>query len=197
MSQPDKRRGRGGALAPSPGKQAALELGLPVTDRVDDVLDGPAPTSASSWPSGGSSSPTCSTALPMVNLHFSLLPRWRGAAPVERAILAGDERTGVGLMAVEEGLDTGGVYDRAEVPIGPTRRPTSCAARLVDVGTDLLLDTLAAGLGEPPAAGGRADLRPQDRARPSWRIDWARPARGAPPRWCGSAARGRPTTATG
>ncbi|MEI2706185.1 MAG: formyltransferase family protein [Ilumatobacteraceae bacterium] len=56
----------------------------------------------------------------MVNLHFSLLPRWRGAAPVERALLAGDAVTGVCLMRVDEGLDTGAVYDRVEVPIGPT-----------------------------------------------------------------------------
>ncbi len=70
-------------------------------------------------------------ALPMVNLHFSLLPRWRGAAPVERAILAGDERTGVDLMAVEEGLDTGGIYGRAEVAIGPDETLAELRARLV------------------------------------------------------------------
>ena len=110
MSAPDKRRGRGSALVPSPVKAAALELGLPVTDQVDDVLARRTPTSAWWSRSAASSSRTCSTALPMVNLHFSLLPRWRGAAPVERAILAGDRTTGVCLMAVEEGLDTGGVY---------------------------------------------------------------------------------------
>ena len=60
-------------------------------------------------------------ALPMVNLHFSLLPRWRGAAPVERAILAGDTRTGVDLMDVEEGLDTGGIYREAVVDDRPRR----------------------------------------------------------------------------
>ena len=57
--------------------------------------------------------------LPMINLHFSLLPRWRGAAPVERAILAGDDVTGVCVMQVAEGLDTGDVYACVEVPIGP------------------------------------------------------------------------------
>ena len=77
-------------------------------------------------------------ALPMVNLHFSLLPRWRGAAPVERAILAGDERTGVGLMDVEEGLDTGGVYREASVAIGPDETADELRARLVEVGTTLL-----------------------------------------------------------
>ena len=70
--------------------------------------------------------------VPMVNLHFSLLPRWRGAAPVERALLAGDAETGVCLMQLEEGLDTGPVYDTVRVPIGPTHhRATSCARELV------------------------------------------------------------------
>ena len=86
----------------------------------------------------------------MVNLHFSLLPRWRGAAPVERAILAGDERTGVDLMAVEEGLDTGGIYDRVEVPIGPDehgRRAARPARRRW--ARELLVADLRDGLGEP------------------------------------------------
>ena len=86
----------------------------------------------------------------MVNLHFSLLPRWRGAAPVERAILAGDERTGVCLMAVEEGLDTGGDLRRGGAGDRPRRdRSTSSAAGWSSVGTALLVDTLARGLGEP------------------------------------------------
>ena len=73
--------------------------------------------------------------LPMVNLHFSLLPRWRGAAPVERALLAGDDLTGVCVMRLEEGLDTGGVYAG---PHGSDRRhdtaAANCAPTLVDVG---------------------------------------------------------------
>ena len=80
--------------------------------------------------------------LPMVNLHFSLLPRWRGAAPVERALLAGDTVTGVCVMAVEEGLDTGGVYARVEVPIGPATTLDELRDELVQVGTQLLVDTL-------------------------------------------------------
>jgi methionyl-tRNA formyltransferase len=86
----------------------------------------------------------------MVNLHFSLLPRWRGAAPVERAILAGDAETGVCVMAVEEGLDTGGVYAVASVPIQPDDTADALRSRLVDVGTELLINTLAAPL-PPPA----------------------------------------------
>ena len=108
VTQPDRRRGRGSAVSPSPVKAAALELGLPVTDTRRRRRSTSTPSSAWWWPSAGSSSRHVLAALPMVNLHFSLLPRWRGAAPVERAILAGDERTGVDLMVVEEGLDTGG-----------------------------------------------------------------------------------------
>ncbi len=73
-------------------------------------------------------------------MHFSLLPRWRGAAPVERAILAGDEKTGVCLMAVEPTLDTGGVYLSAETPINSNDTAASLKSRLVDMGTELLLE---------------------------------------------------------
>ena len=77
----------------------------------------------------------------MVNLHFSLLPRWRGAAPVERAILEGDAETGVCVMAVEEGLDTGGVYAKAVTPVdGKTL--TDLWSELSETGTRLLLDWL-------------------------------------------------------
>jgi methionyl-tRNA formyltransferase len=82
--------------------------------------------------------------VPMVNLHFSLLPRWRGAAPVERAILAGDTETGVCLMKVEAGLDTGPVYACTTVPIGDLDLD-ELRLRLVDAGSTLLVDSLAAG----------------------------------------------------
>ena len=80
-------------------------------------------------------------ALPLgfVNLHFSLLPRWRGAAPVERAILAGDAETGVDLMAIEAGLDTGPVFATARTPIDADETAGELHARLVELGTDLLL----------------------------------------------------------
>ena len=108
VSQPDRRRGRGRQTSPSPVKAAALELGLPVTDDVDDALAVGADLGVV-VAFGRLIRPHVLAALPMVNIHFSLLPRWRGAAPVERAILAGDARTGVDLMGVEEGLDTGAV----------------------------------------------------------------------------------------
>jgi methionyl-tRNA formyltransferase len=112
--------------------------------------------------------------LPMVNLHFSLLPRWRGAAPVERAILAGDERTGVDLMVVEEGLDTGGIYDRVEVDIGPDETAAELRARLSEVGTGLLLANLARGLATPhPQQGTPTYAHKIDPAE--LEIDWSRP----------------------
>jgi methionyl-tRNA formyltransferase len=110
----------------------------------------------------------------MVNIHFSLLPRWRGAAPVERAILAGDDRTGVDLMVVEEGLDTGAVYDRAELDIGPDETADELRARLVAAGTGLLVGNLQRGLGQPTPQMGEATYAAKiDPAE--LQIDWSRP----------------------
>ena len=89
VSQPDRRRGRGAAVSASPVKAAALELGLPVTERIDEVIDSGAELGVV-VAYGRLIRPPVLAAVPMVNMHFSLLPRWRGAAPVERAILAGD-----------------------------------------------------------------------------------------------------------
>jgi len=145
VTRPDKRRGRRGDLSPSPVKAAALELGLPVSHDVDDVL-GTGADLGVVVAFGRIIKPHVLAALPMVNLHFSLLPRWRGAAPVERAILAGDARTGVCVMEVVDELDAGGVYRRAEVPVGD-RTADELRGELVAVGTDLLVDTLRGGLG--------------------------------------------------
>ena len=117
VTRPDRRRGRGSAVTPSPVKAAALELGLPVSHSMEDVAE--AGVELAVVVAYGRIIPASLLArVPMVNLHFSLLPRWRGAAPVERALLAGDEETGVCLMKLEEGLDTGPVYARLVVPIG-------------------------------------------------------------------------------
>ena len=174
VSQPDRRRGRGNDLVPSPVKAAALELGVPVSDRVDDVLDADVPLGVV-VAYGRIIKPNVLGTVPMVNLHFSLLPRWRGAAPVERAILAGDERTGVDLMAVEEGLDTGGTYRRTEVPIGPDDTLEELRGRLVAEGTRLLVSALREGIGEATPQAGEptyADkLTADDR-----RVDWSGPS---------------------
>jgi len=174
VSQPDRRRGRGSGLQPSPVKAAALELGLPVTDRVEDVVDAGVDLGVVVAFGRIIKRPVLE-AVPMVNLHFSLLPRWRGAAPVERAILAGDERTGVDLMVVEEGLDTGGVYRRVEVEIGADETADELRARLVEAGTELLVTTLADGLPTPtPQAGEPTYAAKIDPAE--LQIDWTRPA---------------------
>jgi methionyl-tRNA formyltransferase len=174
VSQPDKRRGRGGGLMPSPVKRAALDLGLPVSDRVDDVLDTGADLGLVAA-FGRLIKPEVLERLPLVNLHFSLLPRWRGAAPVERAILAGDERTGVDLMVIEEGLDTGGVYARSEAAIGPDETADELRARLTALGTELLLANLRDGLPEPtPQRGEPTYANKIDPAE--LQIDWGRPA---------------------
>jgi methionyl-tRNA formyltransferase len=145
VTRVDKRRGRGGATTPSPVKAAALELGLPVTHELAEVA-------ATGVELGvvvayGRIIPASLLAeVPMVNLHFSLLPRWRGAAPVERAILAGDRETGVCLMKIEEGLDTGPVYASRAVPLDDTITLPELRARLVEIGCLLLVDALAGGV---------------------------------------------------
>lgn len=174
VSRPDRRRGRGGRLTPSPVKAAAQELGIPVTDRVADVVDAQVPLGVV-VAFGQLIKVPVLRAIPMVNLHFSLLPRWRGAAPVERAILAGDTVTGVDLMAVEEGLDTGGVYRRTEVPIGPDDTLDELRGRLAEEGARLLVDALGEGLGEPAPQTGAPTyaekLTAEDR-----HLDWSAPA---------------------
>jgi methionyl-tRNA formyltransferase len=174
VSRADTRRGRGGGAQPSPVKAAALELGLPVGDTMDDLLG--VDVDLGVVVAYGRIIPAAILdRLAMVNLHFSLLPRWRGAAPVERAILAGDDRTGVCLMAVEEGLDTGAVYRRAEVAIGPDETLDELRGRLVEIGTTLLVDALTEGLGEPEPQVGEpvhaAKIAPEER-----HIDWWAPA---------------------
>lgn len=174
VSRADKRRGRGGGLTPSPVKAAALALGVPVSHRVDDSLAVGADLGVVVAFGQIVRRPVLEV-LPMVNLHFSLLPRWRGAAPVERALLAGDTVTGVCLMQLEEGLDTGPVFARAEVPIGPRTTAAELRAELVRVGTDLLVTQLAAGLRQPVPQEGEATYAAKvDPAELA--IDWDRPA---------------------
>jgi methionyl-tRNA formyltransferase len=174
VSRPDRKRGRGGALVPSPVKAAALELGLPVTDRVDDVIDVGAELGVV-VAYGRLIRPHVLAAVPMVNIHFSLLPRWRGAAPVERAILAGDEVTGACIMGLEEGLDTGPVYARMETPIGPEQTADELRAVLAEGATRMFLDLLRHGLPEPQPQEGEptyaAKLEPDEH-----RLDWDRSA---------------------
>ena len=183
ITQPDRRRSRGKGTDPSPVKEAALELGLRVLtpERAREVVED---VRASGAELGvvvafGQLLPVALLeALPhgFVNLHFSLLPRWRGAAPVERAILAGDSETGVDLMQIEAGLDTGGIYARVRVRIEEYQSAGQLRERLVRSGTELLRKYLPAvpdsvpepQVGEPTYA----DKLSVD----EFRIDPARPA---------------------
>jgi methionyl-tRNA formyltransferase len=140
----DRRRGRGGVLTPTPVKQVALELGIEVSSRVADVVDAGVELGVV-VAFGQLIGADVLAKVPMVNLHFSLLPRWRGAAPVERAILAGDETTGVCLMALEETLDTGPVFSRVEIPIFAGETASELRERLSEIGAQLLLDGLKGG----------------------------------------------------
>jgi len=152
VSQPDRPRGRGQKLSPSALRRAAIQLGLANTTlergqrdavyqrilelQVDaaivvafgqlirqPLLDGPR--------------------LGCLNVHASLLPRWRGAAPIQRAILAGDTQSGVCVMRLEAGLDTGPVYARESTPIAPDENAGALHDRLATMGAALLVRTLA------------------------------------------------------
>jgi methionyl-tRNA formyltransferase len=156
VTRPDRRRGRGKEETPSPVKVAATELGLTVTHDMDDLTT--AEVELGVVVAYGRIIPVrLLEQVPMVNLHFSLLPRWRGAAPVERAILAGDRQTGVCLMKVEEGLDTGPVYAERIVPIDDEVTLDALRRELVAVASTLVVEALAhgvAGLPDPvPQAG--------------------------------------------
>jgi methionyl-tRNA formyltransferase len=174
VSQPDRKRGRGAGLVPTPVKAAALALGIAVSDRVDDVDEADADLGVV-VAYGRLIRPPVLSRLDFVNLHFSLLPRWRGAAPVERAILAGDEETGVCLMGLEEGLDTGPVYNCERMVIGADETAEELRVRLVERGSELLVRALTAGLADPSPQEGEpsyaAKVDPGE-----LRLDWSRPA---------------------
>ena len=174
VTRPEKRRGRGGATSPTPVGELAGSLELPVTSEIGEIKAARAELGVV-VAYGRIIKPDVLAAVPMVNIHFSLLPRWRGAAPVERAILAGDEVTGVCLMDVEEGLDTGAVYRREEVAIGPDETAVHLTDRLAEVGARLLVRALDEGLGSPVAQQGdptyAAKIEPED-----LHLHWDRPA---------------------
>lgn len=155
VTNPDRRRGRRGEAAPTPVKVAALALGIPVSHDLDEVPAVGADLGVVVAFGQILRRPLLEV-LPMVNLHFSLLPRWRGAAPVERALLAGDDATGVCLMAVEEGLDTGGVYASRQIAIRRTSTAHELRQQLVAIGSELLVEELRAGLSEPVPQEGEA-----------------------------------------
>lgn len=189
VTNPPKPAGRGATLRATAVADAAREAGLPLLETPGvrsgagfEALTALAPDAIVVVAYGQLLTPEVLDLprLGCVNLHFSLLPRWRGAAPVQRAILEGDEMTGVTVMLMDEGLDTGPVLAMERAQIGPEDDAGSLGSRLARIGGELVvavLPRLAAGEIEPaPQAHGGAvyaeKLRPAERT-----IDWRRPAR--------------------
>jgi methionyl-tRNA formyltransferase len=162
VTRPDRPKGRGDRPSPSPVKLAALDWGFPVEQPQSDaglleVLETHKPDFALVVAYGRILRSEALEVVPMgfVNVHFSLLPRWRGAAPVERALLAGDDHTGVTLMLIDAGLDTGPILSVAETPITGDETGGSLTARLSYIGGELVDEAL------PSFLTGRLSAAPQ------------------------------------
>ncbi len=189
LTQPDRPKGRAGELAAPPVKQAALRLGLPVEQpervRRPEVQARLAELKPDAMVIVGYGQiiPQSIIDIPphgILNVHASLLPKYRGAAPIQWAIVNGETRTGVTTMRIDAGLDTGDLLLAAETEIGPDETAVELGARLAGMGADLLVETLV-GL-----AAGTIAPRQQDSTRATLapilkkedgRIDWRRPAR--------------------
>lgn len=165
FTQPDKPKNRGMKLTPSPVKVAAQEFNIPVyqpatlkTDEAYDVLTQLKPELIA-VAAYGKILPKRILEVPekgCINVHSSLLPRYRGAAPINWAILNGDEQTGVTVMYMAEGLDTGDIISQRATPIDPNETVEALHDRLADIGAELLTETVAA------LADGTAIRTPQD-----------------------------------
>ncbi len=188
VSQPDRKSGRGMKLTPTPVKQAAIDAGIdvitPETLRNNDE--------ALAWLKSRQCDVLVVVAFGMilpkpwlqapaiapVNVHASLLPRWRGAAPIERSLLAGDTQTGVCIMQMEEGLDTGGVYACSSLAISDTTTGSELWFKLAPMGAELLIDTLAkieAGL-QPEPQPDKGVTYAQKISNDERIIDWSKSA---------------------
>ncbi|MGE0745945.1 MAG: methionyl-tRNA formyltransferase [Rhodospirillales bacterium] len=187
-SQPPRPAGRGMKPAPSPVHRFAEDRGIPV--RTPATLKDPAEQAAFAAlgldaavvAAYGLILPPPVLAAPRLgclNIHASLLPRWRGAAPIQRAILAGDAETGVTIMQMDAGLDTGPMLLAEAAPIAPDTTGASLHDALAALGARMIvvaLDRLAAGAlpATPQPAAGATYARKLDRAEA--RIDWSQPA---------------------
>ncbi len=164
VTQPDRPAGRGKKLTPPPVKVVAQELGLPVMQprrlkapEAFEQLQAWAPDLIVVAAYGQILRPNV-LALPRfgcINVHASLLPRWRGASPIQHAILAGDKETGITIMLMDEGLDTGPILSQRAIPITPEDTAATLSVRLANLGAELLLDTL------PDYLSGALQPRPQ------------------------------------
>jgi methionyl-tRNA formyltransferase len=162
VTRPDRAKGRSGKPTAPAVKTAAIEWGLPIeqpttSTEIEDVLRRAEADIGVVAAYGRILTRAALETTPagFVNVHFSLLPRWRGAAPVERAILAGDETTGVSLMQIDEGLDTGPVIAVVETPIAPDETGGSLSGRLAYLGAMLIDDVV------PELLAGRLEAAPQ------------------------------------
>jgi methionyl-tRNA formyltransferase len=184
-SRPPRPAGRGKALRPSPVQAAAEARGLavaaPESFRDPAVLSRFAALNldAAVVVAYGQILPREALEVPRLgclNLHASLLPRWRGAAPIQRAIMAGDPETGVCVMRMEAGLDTGPVLARKATPIGPEDTAGTLHDRLAAIGAALMVETLAAGTvsATPQPETGVTYAAKIDKAET--RVDWTRDA---------------------
>jgi methionyl-tRNA formyltransferase len=149
VTRPDRPRGRGRKLASPPVADAARELGIALEQpaSINDeaalrTIEAASPEAVCVCAFGALISEPLLSSFEMLNVHPSLLPRWRGAAPVERAIMAGDGQTGVSIMRVTAGLDSGPVCAHTTEPIHPDDTYGTLAARLEPLGADLLVRTL-------------------------------------------------------
>jgi len=165
VTQPDRPAGRGRALKAPPVKTLAQELGIPVI-QPRRLKEPEAMAQLRAWEPdlivvaafGQILKPEV-LELPLrgcINVHASLLPRWRGAAPINAAILHGDAETGVTIMQMDPGLDTGPILAQRAIPIAPDETAGSLSSRLAQLGAELLLDTL------PPYLKGEITPQPQD-----------------------------------
>ncbi len=188
ITNPPRPAGRGSQLTPTAVADTARSLDLPLLE-VDRIRDGDGFDALDTLESdaivvvayGEILTPDILDIprLGAVNLHFSLLPRWRGAAPVQRAILEGDETTGVTVMLMDEGLDTGPALATVETAIAPEEDAGELGARLAELGAPLLVETLRRldeGTVEPRSqehttATFAPKLLPDERT-----IDWRQPA---------------------
>jgi methionyl-tRNA formyltransferase len=187
VTQPDRPSGRGLELRGSPVSAAAGRLGLtthkPERSRAPGFVEqvrGIAPD-VLVVAAYGQILPQALLDIPRhggINIHASLLPRWRGAAPIERAIQHGDAVTGVTIMQMDAGMDTGDILLQRETPIGPDETAGELAARLSPVGAEIIvdaLDRLPQGLPRTPQDGAKATKAPMIK-REEGRIDWSLPA---------------------
>jgi methionyl-tRNA formyltransferase len=192
ITPPDRRQGRGRRVKPPPAALAAQELGLELlqAENVNEEgalerILGAAPEAVLVCAFGQLIREPLLSAHPMLNVHPSLLPRWRGAAPIERAMMAGDEKTGVCVMRLTEGLDSGPVALREETPIDPEEDFEALSTRLAALGGDLLvraLDLQAEGKLEFAEQGEDGVTYAEKIESAERRLNPDPPPRGLPPR---------------